>query len=90
MPLLCVIDTKAFAGLVFIGPFCNEIVRAFSLDCDTRHAKEEEEEKNIQHPRGLSYYIALICTLLQFEFKKRIKTTILYCIILNNKTVYFK
>jgi len=45
MPLLCVIDTKAFAGLVFIGPFCNEIVRAFSLDCDTRHAKEEEEKR---------------------------------------------
>ena len=45
MPLLCVIDTKAFAGLVFIGPFCNEIVRAFSLDCDTRHAKEKEEEE---------------------------------------------
>ena len=61
MPLLCVIDTKAFAGLVFIGPFCNEIVRAFSLDCDTRHAKEKEEEEkeNIQHPRGLSYYILL-------------------------------
>jgi len=53
--------TKAFAGLVFIGPFCNEIVRAFSLDCDTRHAKEKEEEEkeNIQHPRGLSYYILL-------------------------------
>lgn len=66
MPLLCVIDTKAFAGLVFIGPFCNEIVRAFSLDCDTRHAKEEEEkEKKYSTPTWSLYYIALIFTLLQ-------------------------
>ena len=73
MPLLCVIDTKAFAGLVFIGPFCNEIVRAFSLDCDTRHAKEKEEEKKkYSTPTwSLVLYIALIYTLLQFEVKKR-------------------
>ena len=72
MPLLCVIDTKAFAGLVFIGPFCNEIVRAFSLDCDTRHAKEKEEEKKKIFPTwSLVLYIALIYTLLKFEVKKR-------------------
>ena len=72
MPLLCVIDTKAFAGLVFIGPFCNEIVRAFSLDCDTRHAKEEEKEKKYSTPTwSLVLYIALIYTLLKFEVKKR-------------------
>ena len=72
MPLLCVIDTKAYAGLVFIGPFCNEIVRAFSLDCDTRHAKEKEEEKKKILPTwSLVLYIALIYTLLKFEVKKR-------------------
>jgi len=70
MPLLCVIDTKAFAGLVFIGPFCNEIVRAFSLDCDTRHAKEKEEEKIFNTPWSLVLYIALIYTLINFEVKK--------------------
>lgn len=91
MPLLCVIDTKAFAGLVFIGPFCNEIVRAFSLTVILAMQKKEKKKKKIfnTHVVSRTIYCSNLHTAEIWGQKTKIKIYfILGILYFKKKSVY--